>query len=60
MKYQATVRVTFEAMDDIEARKWLLESSLSDVAFDEGAELKLQEVYNDRAPRGIAAEIKAS
>jgi hypothetical protein len=60
MKYQAVFRVAFEAIDDIDARQKLQKSSLYGLAIEEGAEVKLQEVFENKAPRGIAAEIKAS
>jgi hypothetical protein len=49
--YQLMIKIPFEAMDDIDARHLA-----TTFLIDEKAEVKLQEVYKDRAPRGIYFE----
>ncbi|MDD5649311.1 MAG: hypothetical protein PHF86_02670 [Candidatus Nanoarchaeia archaeon] len=49
--YQLIIKVPFEARDDLEAR--LKERDMiKDLPY-ENAEIKLQEIFSDKAPRGI-------
>lgn len=49
--YQLLIKIPFEAMDDLDARHLA-----TMFLIDEKADVKLQEVYKDRAPRGIYFE----
>jgi hypothetical protein len=52
MKYQLIVKIPFEAIDDIEARKEATGMLQGMAASEENA--KLQEIYDNKPPRGIA------
>lgn len=55
-RYQLTIRLPFEAMDDVEARR-TAQDVLREFGvlphFDREAHLKLQAVNNDRPPRKV-------
>jgi hypothetical protein len=51
--YQLVIKVPFEAMDDVEARKKAKEIFNNRLDPLE-CSFKLQEVYGDKVPRGIA------
>lgn len=57
MKYQVIIKVEFEAMDDIEART-VAESITTDnnilEVYEEKATYKIQEVFENKPPRGIS------
>lgn len=53
MKYLLTIKIPFEALDDIEARKKAREYIQDNSASDEGNLVKLQENFTDKPPRGI-------
>jgi len=53
MKYLLTIKVPFEAMDDIEARKKAREYIQDNGASNEDNVVKLQENFTDKPPRGI-------
>jgi hypothetical protein len=50
--YVLTIRIPFEAMDDLEARM-ATRRKLQEKDFLEEAEIKLQEVFKDKSPRKI-------
>ncbi len=50
-KYQLIVKVPFESLDDLEARKKVIEI-VEKLDLDKGL-IKLQEVFEDRPPRGV-------
>ena len=56
MKYQLIIKIPFEAMDDIQAREiaenFSVESD-SMIYGPEKAEVKVQEVFETKPPRGI-------
>ena len=52
MKYLLTIKIPFEAMDDIQARKKAREYIQAN-AQDEDKTIKLQENFTDKPPRGI-------
>jgi hypothetical protein len=54
MKYQLVVKFPFETIDDIEARK-RAERMLADIhrQYNDPIDSKLQEVYENKPPRGI-------
>ena len=52
-KYHLVIKVPFEAIDDVEARKYSQLDLYSQIPL-EKAEFKLQEVYEDKPPRGIS------
>ncbi|MBE3085378.1 MAG: hypothetical protein IMZ64_04075 [Bacteroidetes bacterium] len=58
--YQVTIKVLFEAMDDIEARKIgnsiAHDNDIPEIHEDK-AEIKIQEVYENKPPRGIAVNL---
>lgn len=49
--YQLTIKVPFEARDDLEARM-KERDMVKEIPFKD-AEVKLQEIFPDKAPRGI-------
>jgi len=54
MKYQMIVRIPFEGiLDDIEARALAQKVKIDLRAIYEDATYKLQEVYEDKPPRGV-------
>ena len=53
MKYLYTIKIPFEAMDDIEARKIARELQ-ADIPASKESSSKLQEVFIDKPPRGIS------
>jgi len=52
-EYKLTFTVTFEDLDDPAARKQAkgIAAAISKVV--EGADVKLQQIYTDKAPRGV-------
>jgi len=50
--YQLLIKIPFEAMDEIDARHLATMFQIDKAA----ADVKLQEVYKDKAPRGIYFE----
>lgn len=50
--YQLMIKIPFEALDDIDARHVATMFLIDEAA----ADVKLQEVYKDKAPRGIFFE----
>jgi len=62
-KYQLIVKIPFEAMDDIDARKHICSIMNTDPidkiqeVYEVPVEVKLQEIFENKAPRGIAVEI---
>jgi hypothetical protein len=50
--YQLQIKIPFEALDDIDARHLAAMFQIDKAAVD----VKLQEVYKDKAPRGIYFE----
>jgi len=50
--YQLLIKIPFEALDDIDARHVATMFQIDEAA----ADVKLQEVYKDKAPRGIYFE----
>ena len=53
MDYALTIRVPIEALDDIQAKLLALEL-MSKKEFLEFADIKLQEVFDNKAPRKVA------
>jgi hypothetical protein len=56
MDYQLTIRISIDALDDIEARK-MAKDILDDIynhLMSEKTDKKLQRVYKDRAPEKVA------
>lgn len=51
-KYQLILKIPFEAMDDIEARK-IAEGHLREIRHNDLIEPKLQQVYEDKPPKGV-------
>ena len=51
-QYVLTIKVPFEALDDPHARR-VLEDKLSKKEFLEEAELKLQEIFENKPPRKV-------
>ena len=49
--YQLMIKIPFKALDDIDARHLA-----TMFLIDQAAEVKLQEVYSDKPPRGIFFE----
>ena len=49
--YQLMIKIPFKALDDVDARH-----VASMFLIDEKSEVKLQEIYKDRPPRGIYFE----
>jgi hypothetical protein len=54
MKYLLTIRIPFEAMDDIEARQKATEYMADASEIVPESEEKLQEIFPDKPPRGIS------
>jgi hypothetical protein len=53
VKYLYTIKIPFEEMDDIEAKKFLHRNELHKVGENYHPERKLQEVFPDKEPRKI-------
>jgi hypothetical protein len=55
MQYQLVVKFPFEAIDDVQARE-KAQAMLSDIhrQYNDPTEAKLQEVFVNKPPRGIA------
>jgi hypothetical protein len=53
MKYQIVIKINYDAMDDIEAKTKMYEI-LQNKELTTDAEIKLQEKYENKPPRGIA------
>ena len=56
MKYQLIIKIPFEAIDDIEARKEAM-GMLCGMNISEEENAKLQEIYDNKPPRGIALPV---
>jgi hypothetical protein len=56
--YQVIIKVPFEALDDIQARE-KAQAMLSDIhrQYKDPTEAKLQEVYDNKPPRGVALNL---
>ena len=52
-EYKLTITVTIEAQDDPAARKQAKDIAEAIIEVVEDADVKLQQVYMDRAPRGV-------
>lgn len=48
--YQIVIKIPFEALDDIDARHWVESNVKNDPLY---KDVKLQEVYTDKPPRGL-------
>lgn len=53
-KYLLTIRVPFEAMDDLEARQKVKAKIENKKISLEGTDIKIQEVFEDQPPRKIS------
>lgn len=51
-KYQLILKIPFEALDDMEARK-ITEGHLKEIRHSDLIEPKLQKIYEDKPPVGI-------
>lgn len=51
-KYQLILKITFEALDDMEARQ-IAEGHLREIRHNDLIEPKLQKVYEGQPPKGI-------
>ena len=54
MEYQLFIKISFEAMDDIEARQKLKDMTKDNKVTIDNAEMKLREILPNEAPRGIS------
>jgi len=55
-KYVYTIKIPFEALDDIDARKMIIHTlALSNLSISNliNSEEKLQEIYPDKSPRKV-------
>ena len=64
MKYQMITKITFEAMDDIAAREQIDFFIKTDPiirlqeVYEFPVEVKLQEIFDNKPPRGIATKLE--
>lgn len=52
MKYLLTIRIPYEALDDVEGRK-VARKTLEDIKVPEEAVSKLQKLVDNKEPKGI-------